>query len=61
MELADVLGYEIVWQKRRDAQRKKQTYLVAVFRSGSKGLRESVPDLLLHNKKVLTEQFISKG
>lgn len=43
------------------AQRKKQTYLVAVFRSGSKDLRESVPDLLLHNKKVLTEQFISKG
>lgn len=43
------------------AQRKKQTYLVAVFRSGYKDLRESVPDLLLHNKKVLTEQFISKG
>lgn len=43
------------------AQWKKQKYLVAVFRSGSKDLRESVLDLLLHNKKVLTEQFISKG
>lgn len=61
MELADVLGYEIVWQKRRDAQWKKQKYLVAVYRSGNKDLRESVLDLLLHNKKVLTEQFISKG
>lgn len=37
-------------------QWKKQKYLVAVYRSGSKDLRESVLDLLLHNKKVLAEQ-----
>lgn len=38
------------------AQWKKQKYLVAVYRSGNKDLRESVLDLLLHNKKVLAEQ-----
>lgn len=38
------------------AQWKKQKYLVAVYRSGSRDLRESVLDLLLHNKKVLAEQ-----
>lgn len=41
------------------AQWKKQKYLVAVYRSRNKDLRESVLDLLPHNKKVLAEQFVS--
>ena len=39
---------------------KKEKYLVAVYRSGTKDLRSSTLDLLLHNKKVLAEQAAAR-
>lgn len=42
------------------AQWKKEKYLVAVYRSGTKDLRSSTLDLLLHNKKVLAEQAAAR-
>ena len=47
-------------QKHMYAHWKKGKYLVAVYRSGTKDLRSSTLDLLLHNKKVLAEQAAAR-